>query len=102
LEGNARYVSERSSKDVVAASASAIVTGLPGARGREGPRPACGRLAGTRSGRVTPTREGAQVLRTTGIAPIRSALDIVERQEPDMADAYMRVPLEATSRCSAT
>ena len=35
------------------------------------------------------------MLRDTGIALMRRALDIVERQQPDMAEAYLRVPLEA-------
>ena len=35
------------------------------------------------------------MLRDTGIALMRRALDAVERQQPDMAEAYLRVPLEA-------
>lgn len=34
------------------------------------------------------------MLREIGIALMRRALDIVESQQPDMADAHMRVPLE--------
>jgi phenylpropionate dioxygenase-like ring-hydroxylating dioxygenase large terminal subunit len=40
-------------------------------------------------------REEAQVHRATGIALVRRALDVVEGQWPDMADAYLRVPLES-------
>ena len=35
------------------------------------------------------------MLRSTGIALVKRALDVIEQQWPDMADAYMRVPLEA-------
>lgn len=35
------------------------------------------------------------MLRALGVALMRRALEIVERQWPDMADAYLQVPLEA-------
>jgi phenylpropionate dioxygenase-like ring-hydroxylating dioxygenase large terminal subunit len=37
------------------------------------------------------------MLREAGIAYVKRALDIVERQSPELADAYLEVPLEAYS-----